>query len=66
MFSSVLAKKGVNYGIDPEWGRRVDVDLSPERMAKAWEAYKLRWEREEDQRRAMEERKIVREDAISR
>jgi hypothetical protein len=46
-------------GIDPEWGRKVDVDLSPERMAKAWEAYKLRWAWEEQRLKDLEERKIV-------
>ncbi len=45
------------YGVDPEFGRQVDVDMSPERMARAWEAYKERWKREEEYFRDLEERK---------
>jgi len=45
--------------VDPEWGRKVAVDLSPERMAKAWEAYKARWEREEEHWQRLEEKKLV-------
>ena len=48
------------YGVDPEFGRKIDVDLSEERMQKAWDAYKIRWEREEEDRRALEEKKLVR------
>ncbi len=39
--------------------RNIRVDLSEERMARAWEAYKLRWAMEENTRREMEERKLV-------
>ncbi len=46
-------------GIDPEWGRQVDVDLSRERMEKAWAAYKIRWAREEEAMRMMQEKKLV-------
>ena len=45
--------------MDPEFGRRVDVDLSEERMAKAWEAYKQRWEREAEYFKQLEEKKKV-------
>ena len=47
------------YGIDPAINRRVDVDLSEERMRKAWERYKDRWRQEEARMRELEERKIV-------
>ena len=47
------------YGVDPEFGRKIDVDLSEERMKRSWEAYKIRWEREEERRRALEEKKLV-------
>ena len=36
------------YGVDPEFGRKIDVDLSEERMKRSWEAYKIRLEREEE------------------
>jgi hypothetical protein len=45
--------------VDPAFGRRVEVDLSEERMRKAWEAYKARWDLEEDYRRNLEEKKLV-------
>ena len=48
------------YGVDPEFGKRVEVDLSKERMQKAWKAYHIRWEREDNERRALEEKKLVR------
>ena len=47
------------YGVDPEFGRPIDVDLSEERMRKAWDAYKVRWEREADNIRSLEEKKLV-------
>ena len=47
------------YGVDPEIGRKIDVDLSEERMKRSWEAYKIRWEREEERRRELEEKKLV-------
>ena len=47
------------YGVDPEFGRKIDVDLSEERMKRSWEAYKIRWEREEERRRELEEKKLV-------
>ena len=47
------------YGVDPEFGRTIDVDLSEERMKKAWEAYKIRWDKEEENLRALEEKKLV-------
>ena len=50
---------GPMYGVDPEFGRKIDVDLSEERMKRSWEAYKIRWEREEERRRALEEKKLV-------
>jgi hypothetical protein len=46
-------------GVDPAWGRQVEVDLSEERMKKSWEAYKKRWELEEDKRKVLEEKKLV-------
>lgn len=46
-------------GVDPGWGRQVDVDLSEERMKKSWETYKKRWEQEEDKRKILEEKKLV-------
>jgi hypothetical protein len=46
------------YGVDPEFGRKIDVDLSEERMKRSWEAYKIRWEREEERRRELEEKKL--------
>ena len=48
------------YGIDPDFGRTIEIDLSKERMQRAWEAYKIRWEREESDRRELEEKKLVR------
>lgn len=48
------------YGVDPEFGRVVDVDLSKERMERTWLAYRKRWDAEEDQRRILEEKKLVR------
>jgi hypothetical protein len=45
--------------VDPEFGRRVEVDMSEDRMKKAWEAYKVRWEQEEEQRLILEEKKLV-------
>ncbi len=50
---------GPRHGVDPAFGRQVEVDLSPERMARAWEAYKARWEREEKRLRQLEENKLV-------
>lgn len=47
------------YGVRPEWGRPVDVDLSEERMKRAWEAYKKRWAEEEDARIELEKKKLV-------
>ena len=44
------------YGVDPEFGRKIDVDLSEERMKRSWEAYKIRWEREEERIRREHER----------
>jgi len=49
---------GPMYGVDPEFGRTIDVDLSEERMKKAWEAYKIRWDKEEENLRALEEKKL--------
>ena len=51
---------GPMYGVDPNFGRTIDIDLSKERMQRAWDAYKIRWEREEGNRRALEEKKLVR------
>lgn len=34
--------------------------MSPERMARAWEAYKLRWEEEAARRQELDEMKLVR------
>ena len=48
-----------SHGVDPAFGRRVDIDLSEDRMKKAWEAYKIRWESEEENRRILEEKKLV-------
>ena len=48
------------YGVDPNIMRNIEVDLSEERMKKAWQAYKERWIREEDARRRLEEKKLVR------
>jgi len=45
--------------VDPEFGRRVEVDMSEDRMKKAWQAYKVRWEQEEEQRLILEEKKLV-------
>ena len=47
------------YGVNPDFGRKVDVDMSEERMQKAWEAYKIRWENEADDLRVLEEKKLV-------
>ena len=47
------------YGVDPEFGRKVDVDLSEERMEKAWNAYKTRWKWEEEKLAKLEEKKLV-------
>ena len=47
------------YGVDGDFGRKVDVDMSEERMQKAWEAYKIRWENEAEDRRILEEKKLV-------
>ena len=47
------------YGVDPKIHRNIDVDLSEERMKKAWEAYKERWKREEEHLRELEEKKVV-------
>jgi len=49
------------YGVDPAFGRRIEVDLSEERMKKAWEAYKVRWAEEEEQRLILEEKKLVKQ-----
>eukprot|EP00095_Tigriopus_kingsejongensis_P006210 maker-scaffold388_size188554-snap-gene-0.18 protein:Tk06210 transcript:maker-scaffold388_size188554-snap-gene-0.18-mRNA-1 annotation:"chaperone protein dnaj" len=46
------------YGVHPDFGRSVDVDMSPERMAKAWEAYKIRWEHDEGRKQELEELKL--------
>lgn len=51
---------GPMYGVDQDFGRTIDIDLSEERMQRAWEAYKIRWEREESDLRALEEKKLVR------
>ena len=61
-FKTYLGNKthGPMYGVDPEFGRTIEIDLSKERMHRAWEAYKIRWEREESNRRALEETKLVR------
>ena len=47
------------YGVDPEFGRKVDVDFSEERMEKAWNAYKSRWKWEEEKLEKLEEKKLV-------
>ena len=47
------------YGVDPEFGRTVDVDFSEERMQKAWNAYKARWKWEEEKLEKLEEKKLV-------
>lgn len=39
--------------------RNIEVDLSEERMKKAWEAYKKRWEQEEAWFQELEEKKTV-------
>ncbi len=39
--------------------RKVDVDLSDERMKVAWKAYRERWKREEDRLKKLEELKVV-------
>jgi hypothetical protein len=51
-----------SYGVDPAFGRRIEVDLSEERMKKAWEAYKVRWAEEEERRQILEEKKLVQSD----
>ena len=47
------------YGVDPEFGRKVDVDLSEERLEKSWNAYKSRWKWEEEKLEKLEEKKLV-------
>ena len=42
------------------------MDLSHERMAKAFEAYKVRWAREEDAMRRLMEKKVVSKSNLSR
>ena len=51
--------RGQRFGVDPAFGRRVEVDMSEDRMKKAWQAYKVRWEQEEEQRLILEEKKLV-------
>ena len=51
--------RGPLYGVDPDFGKKVEVDMSEERMQKAWEAYKIRWENEADDIRFLEEKKLV-------
>lgn len=46
------------YGVDRAFGRRIEFDLSEERMQKAWEAYKIRWENEQEERMILEEKKL--------
>ena len=50
---------GPMYGVDPEFGRTIDLDLSEERMKKVHEAYKKRWKAEEENLRSLEEKKLV-------
>ena len=45
--------------MDPQFGRTIDIDLSEERMRRAWEAYKIRWEKEAEDLRVLEEKKLV-------
>ena len=47
------------YGVDPSIMRNIEVDLSEERMKKAWQAYRERWIREEENRRNLEEKKLL-------
>ena len=54
-----------NFGTDP-FRHNIDVDLSHERMAKAFEAYKVRWAREEDAMRRLMEKKVVSKSNLSR
>ena len=49
-----------DVGTDP-FRHHIDVDLSHERMARAWEAYKVRWAREEDAMMRLMEKKVVSE-----
>ena len=54
------SSKGQNqYGVDPNIMRNIEVDLSEERMKKAWQAYRERWIREEENRRNLEEKKLL-------
>ncbi|TRY70773.1 hypothetical protein TCAL_08246 [Tigriopus californicus] len=52
------ASRRVRSDFKPDFGRKVDVDMSPERMARAWEAYKLRWEKDAARRRELDEMKL--------
>lgn len=52
------ASRRTRSGFKPDFGRQVDVDMSPERMARAWEAYKLRWEEEAARRQELDEMKL--------
>lgn len=54
--SSYKPRKGVKQA---DLHRSINVDLSEERMKKAWEAYKDRWKREEEYMKELEEKKIV-------
>jgi len=54
--SSYKPRKDVKHA---DLHRSIDVDLSEERMKKAWAAYKDRWKREEEYIRELEEKKIV-------
>ncbi len=66
IYSSGGITERPRYGVDPRFGRQVEVDLSPERMARAWEAYKARWEAEEEYLEQLKERKIVRNSVLKR
>jgi len=49
------------YGVDPRIMRKIEVDLSEERMRKAWVLYKERWAREESRLNELaNEKKIFR------
>ena len=53
-------ERPMQYGVDPNIMRNIEVDLSEERMKNAWRAYKERWKREEESIRKLEEKKLVR------
>ena len=46
------------------FGRRIEVDLSQERMAKAWEAYKKRWAKEEARLAELDKKKQILREVI--